>query len=94
MELDLPPPYVRAQAAELTIRHGDGVRHHGGGTDSAFFHELVAFHAAIAEGAVLDDPRGAVADTAWLQDALQAFAAGDGVVLGGEVAQRRGTSDR
>ena len=91
MELCLPPPYVRAQAAELTIRDGDGLRHHGGGTDSAFFHELVAFHAAIAEGLVLDDARGAAADTAWLQDALQALAAAEGVVLGGEVAQRRDT---
>jgi len=94
MEFDLPPPYVREQAAGLTVRNDAGIAHHGGGSDSAFFHELVAFRAAIAEGAVLDDARGAAADTAWLQAALQAFAADDGVVLGGEVAQRRGTADR
>ncbi len=94
MELDLPPPYVRERAAELTVRDGDGIGHHGGGTDSAFFHELVAFHAATAGGTVLDDALGAAADTAWLQDALQAFAAGDGVVLGGEAAERRGSNDR
>jgi predicted dehydrogenase len=94
MELDLPPPYVCAQAAKLTIRDCDGAHHHGGGTDSAFFHELVAFHAAVTEGTLLDDARGAAADTALLQDALQALAAGDGVALGGEVAQRRVTTDR
>ena len=94
MELDLPPPYVRERAAELTVRGGEGVLHHGGGTDSAFVHEVVAFHGAIAEGLVLDDARGAAADTAWLQDALQALAAAEGVVLGGEVAQRRRTTDR
>jgi predicted dehydrogenase len=88
MDLDLPPPYVRKRAAELTIRAREAVDHHGGGTDSAFVHELVAFHHVITEGEVLSDALGAAADTAWLQDALQALATSDGVVLGGEVAQR------
>jgi predicted dehydrogenase len=94
MDLDLPPPYVRERAAELTVRVGEGVDRRGGGTDSAFVHELVAFHDAIAEDKVLDDALGAAADTAWLQEALQALAADDGVVLGGEVEERRGTTGR
>ncbi len=89
MDLDLPPPYVRERAAELTVRSVDGVDQHGGGTDSAFVHELVAFHAAITDGTVLDDALGAAADTAWLQEALAAMTAADGVVLGGEVEERR-----
>lgn len=88
MDLDLPPPYVRDRAAELTVRAGEGVDRRGGGTDSAFVHELVAFHAAIAGGRILDDALGAAADTAWLQQALQTLAAADGVVLGGEVEER------
>lgn len=88
MELDLPPPYVREQAAELTVRDHGGVVPSGGGTDSAFLHELAAFHSAIVDGALIDDALGAAADTGWLQDALAVLAADSGVVLGGEAGTR------
>jgi predicted dehydrogenase len=89
IELLLPPPYLQQQAAELTVRLGDGLVHHDGGAESAFFRELDAFHTAISKTQVLDDADGTAEDVAFLQDFLGVLAAQVGVSVGGEAGARR-----
>jgi predicted dehydrogenase len=89
IELEFPPPYVRQQAAELTIRRDRETTHHRGGTESAFFRQLEAFHSAIAGGEILGDARGVADDIAWLQDLVRILAAEAGVRVAGEAGARQ-----
>lgn len=89
MELRFPNPYLRDRAASLTIRSGDDVILHEGGTESAFVRELRAFHQAITTAQLPQDARGAAKDTAFLQDMVAALALSSGVQVGGEAGALR-----
>lgn len=84
VELRLPQPYLREEAAHLTVRRRETTARRGGGPEAAFVRELRAFHSAVTTGDHPSDAEGAAADLAWLQEVLAALATGAGLSPGGE----------